>query len=97
MSGGFIDIARGRLNLAAEQLDFIRGGAVGSFDELHAVLRASPSLANEAWLAAGKLLALMENEGLLSARYLERLKAPPVVLPPPAAAAPRRPEPRVWG
>lgn len=85
MSAPFIAQARDALRLTEAQLGYLRAGDIRSFEELHSVLRASPSAAERMpWLAAPELLKRLEAEDaapILSEAYRKFLATPMDPLP----------------
>jgi len=80
MSWPFLDIARAELGLGDEQVAWMRAANIRSFDQLHATLRASPSLETLPRFGRAGLIERIQNSGppkhLLSERYRGMLDAP---------------------
>ncbi len=78
MAWPFLEAARAALNLSDAEVEFLRVGAIRSFDEFHAVLEASPSLeAPGSRIRRGELIARMEAlDSMLSPEYQRALQQP---------------------
>jgi hypothetical protein len=78
MAWPFLEAARAALGLSDAEVEFLRVGAIRSFDEFHAVLVASPSLdAPGSPVRRGELIGRMEAiDSMLSPEYQRALQQP---------------------